>query len=507
MLSNLNRRSPTSPIRSNRPPSRPQTPSSNSALKDSTNSPSQASFSLDQPPNGIASYRAFVTTWTDIHVAQWLTDARCSKVIPIFRDNHIRGDVVLDLDQNVLKEMGITSVGDRIKIMSAVKVLRQKCSRAGSAFGIGGANVLSGSSLNPRFLNGDTGSPSSRSFAGNSPPIQDASNGSRGSVSAGGRRSDKPPPIRIVQPGGGRDLPQIVSGNNTAGLAPPPSSAISILTPRPGAYQNSQTPSSGSGGSKQGSGSISRGHPPPPPSAASSRRGIIQPQHGREVTQPQVPSYADGPLPPPPEKPWEYGLPRAPTPGNLAGGSYAQPSGRASPTPGTTPHSRSGTSSSSLTHKKSGSLGGTMGNLIAGLKGTTWTSTSGQHPYAAADAGYAVGRGPFSGKGNDKAPLTLEDVRRRTIKIQLGEQGQPKSTRTIDISECDNGGEVLHTALRKFGKGAGLPEGSYGESESGSAGLVVDGWGVFLDGYGDPNGEFGPDRASPLLTCVVQVAL
>lgn len=116
-------------------------------------------------------------------------------------------------------------------------------------------------------------------------------------------------------------------------------------------------------------------------------------------------------------------------------------------------------------------------------------------------SGYSVGRGPYRpGTAGHHAqlsggnPLSLEDLRRRTIKINLGEPGlTTKQMRTIDISECESGVHVLQAALRKFGKGGGLGHGGepgmegYGELYGG--GLVVDGWGAYLEGpLGDTSG-------------------
>ncbi|KAG8901078.1 ATP binding [Tulasnella sp. 403] len=591
----VSRKSPTSPGLNTRPsnnalgrpPSRPQTPS---GLREVTTAGAPSTL---EPPSGQA-YRAFVSTWTDNHVAQWLTEAKCPRVAPLFRNNHIRGDVILDLDQQVLKEMGIISVGDRIKIMSAVKVLRQRCSRTGSAFAIGGVNAISSTprlllnnGLDPGFsspsasrLNGDMlRSPSlsnNSMLPPSSPPGNDISPPNYRTNAGSGRRSDRPPPLHIHH-SAQRDLPQVISGNSngvlTAGL-PPPVSAKSVLTPRPTPQQLQQTPSSGSNassrdrdkdtGSRPGFPALPpapRVQPPIPPgngsglvsgTPASRSNRSLHPSHARDQSQSQglspVPSYANDPLPAPPSgsqssgMQWsgEYGLPRGPAPGNLAGGSYGPAPGRVSPQP----HSRSATSRSNgehgLSHKKSGSLGGAVGNLIAGLKGGNWSGQS-NHPYATAapanengvnnpyshspsgesfhvvappppytaatsNAGYSVGRGPFpsrsggsghhthpSNGGHGGSPLSLEDLRRRTIKLNLGEPGQTKQTRTIDISECETGVDVLQTVLRKFGKSGGLGHNAdddiiYGDAETG--GLVVDGWGVFLESItGDGNGN------------------
>ncbi|KAH7889234.1 Pkinase-domain-containing protein [Phlebopus sp. FC_14] len=79
------------------------------------------------PPLG-TSFSEFIKTWADTHVAKWLTDIKCGVHGETFREHDIRGDVLLELDQDTLKEMNITSIGDRLRIMNGVKVLRQRCS-------------------------------------------------------------------------------------------------------------------------------------------------------------------------------------------------------------------------------------------------------------------------------------------------------------------------------------------------------------------------------------------
>lgn len=550
MTTLASRKSPTSPNPNTRPSnpsltrpgSRPQTPL---GLRDYSNSTS-GSPPLE-PPSGLA-YRAFISTWTDGHVAQWLTEAKCAKVIPLFHANHIKGDVVLDLDQGILKDMGIVSVGDRIKIMTAVKALRNRCTQSKllAANGLTAGPRLMftndqkatpGSPL--AYTNGRAAGsemPRSPSFPSTtvmpgSPTILDTSPPNNNRISGGtGRRSDRPPPLHLPHTTQ-KDLPQIISGNlNTPNL--PPTSAKSALTPRPN--QSQHTPSTGgsSGARERDPSSSSRqnypGLPPPPrvqppnpppgssshvavssgPTSSRSNRGLY-PTHGREHSGSNV-AYAE-----PPQSgisaiaPWtgEYGLPRGPGPGNLQGGSYAQ-SGRASPQP----HSRTATGRSTndapLSHKKSGSLSGAVGGLIAGLKGSGWQS--GSHPYAdesqhathatpvaSNNAGYSVGRGPYQRPGHHQqgsmgAAFTLDDLRRRTIKFSIGESGSTKHSRTIDISDCETGVQILHAALKKFGKLLSHNDRDgqdYTEAEGG--GLIVDGWGVFLDGIvPDAHGQF-----------------
>ncbi|KAA1091913.1 ATP binding [Puccinia graminis f. sp. tritici] len=80
-----------------------------------------------QPTTG--TFIDFLRTWDDQHVARWLTDIKLPHLAPIFAENDIIGDILLDVDQSALKEMGVTKVGDRVKLVVAVKDLKQRCVR------------------------------------------------------------------------------------------------------------------------------------------------------------------------------------------------------------------------------------------------------------------------------------------------------------------------------------------------------------------------------------------
>jgi mitogen-activated protein kinase kinase kinase len=77
-----------------------------------------------EPPSGIP-YAAFLRSWADDQVARWLSEIKCGCYQETFKANDIRGDVLLELDQNTLKELGIFCIGDRLRILNAVKILRQ----------------------------------------------------------------------------------------------------------------------------------------------------------------------------------------------------------------------------------------------------------------------------------------------------------------------------------------------------------------------------------------------
>ncbi|KAH9817554.1 sterile alpha motif/pointed domain-containing protein, partial [Melampsora americana] len=65
--------------------------------------------------------------WSDDQVLKWLQDLKLSHLASIFAENDIVGDVLLDVDQAALKEMGVSKVGDRVKVIVAVKDLKQRC--------------------------------------------------------------------------------------------------------------------------------------------------------------------------------------------------------------------------------------------------------------------------------------------------------------------------------------------------------------------------------------------
>jgi len=65
-----------------------------------------------------------VQQWDEATVGEWLKSVNCGKYRAVFAANNINGDALLDCDQTILKEVGVTKVGDRIRIMVAVKALR-----------------------------------------------------------------------------------------------------------------------------------------------------------------------------------------------------------------------------------------------------------------------------------------------------------------------------------------------------------------------------------------------
>jgi mitogen-activated protein kinase kinase kinase len=99
------------------PPSRraPPVPVSNQTYA----SPTESEF---EDPDGPSS----VKNWDEDQVCEYLRSVKCGEYERIFRKNHINGENLLEMDKEVLKEMGIEKVGDRVRLFLSIKKLRTK---------------------------------------------------------------------------------------------------------------------------------------------------------------------------------------------------------------------------------------------------------------------------------------------------------------------------------------------------------------------------------------------
>lgn len=102
---------------SNMPPSRraPAMQSSGTGFASPTNS----EFSDTEGPDA-------VKNWTEDQVCEYLRSVRCGEYEKLFRKNNINGENLLEMDKDVLKEMGIEKVGDRVRLFLGIKKLRTK---------------------------------------------------------------------------------------------------------------------------------------------------------------------------------------------------------------------------------------------------------------------------------------------------------------------------------------------------------------------------------------------
>ncbi|KAJ4335446.1 ATP binding [Didymella glomerata] len=73
-----------------------------------------------------------VRNWDEDRVVDWLKSINCSQYIELFRKNNINGENLMEMDQTHLRDMGIKKVGDRVRIGSQAKQLRNKEFKKGS---------------------------------------------------------------------------------------------------------------------------------------------------------------------------------------------------------------------------------------------------------------------------------------------------------------------------------------------------------------------------------------
>ncbi|KAK8048300.1 hypothetical protein PG994_010030 [Apiospora phragmitis] len=82
-------------------------------------SPTNSEFSDTDGPDA-------VKNWTEDQVCEYLRSVRCGEYEKLFRKNNINGENLLEMDKDVLKEMGIEKVGDRVRLFLGIKKLRTK---------------------------------------------------------------------------------------------------------------------------------------------------------------------------------------------------------------------------------------------------------------------------------------------------------------------------------------------------------------------------------------------
>lgn len=493
-----------------------------------------------EPPAGV-SYKEFIGTWSDAHVSRWLSDIKCGNHATTFKDNDIRGDILLELDQVTLKEMGVASIGDRLRIVNAVKTLRQKCAAPPPPKPV---STPTSTSRRPRVVvNGEytDEQKSSEPESAISPTTRLAS------------RSGRPAPLQLNHQSGRGDLPRLVREPGLPESANSNSSRQNNVRPLPHPVQSSSSLNSSS--SINGSASsihtptansaaranlpplppAPRGQPPPPPPGRTAANRPLQylntPPSGRRTpTQTDVPSYASQPLPPAPQmggmltpgtansqSNWTgYGLPADPRPGNAGGKPNARSTSPLPPQPGSANSRTTTRSPNPGAHARNVSLGVNSPNASSSVHKLPPrpSTTNSSHPYAvsqpsglqpragpAADlspiaesfmsqhststAGtnspptpFSVGRGPFKGSpASSHTAAPSLDVLRGMLVKFV--LPEEGHSRKINVADCAGGIEVLEKVLKKFGKARAEGSMAYVETEDG--GLTVDGWGVYLD--------------------------
>jgi len=446
-----------------------------------------------EPPPGLT-FLELIKAWSDSDVARWLAENRVGHLANAFKANDIRSDVILDLNEGSLKEMGIKSVGERIRVLNAVKVLRQRNS----------LYLMSRSTL------ATDDSPSSRD---NSPTQRAATNGRR-------LESARPAPLQLVSDPGREALPRLVrEGSESARMdnSRQESGRTSGASVRPLPFPNRQngtpptntaTPTTSSRHTLPPLPPPPRGQPPLPPTTPSSSR-IRSSSGSRNLHQktPNDPNF------PPHQPPNPSGL-LTPTNGQWGLPSDPRPSGGRTPAFGGSPFSTGAAARSPvppINHGRNTSLSNLNPNVVPQVKVPPRPSTSdsssrpSSHPNRGQHAGdqnlspimesplhnsgfgspspptgYRVGSGPYQ---RPTTPSTSTSDK-RLVKFQLPEAGQSV---VIDAGDCAGGVEILEKAIKKLKVTQRITESDDNTIDvgTGDGGLSVEGWGVFADWNND----------------------
>lgn len=412
---------------------------------------------LLKAPAGQA-FGAHVRLWGDAEIASFLSMYNCDQYIDLFNRNDIDGKVLLDLDMSSLKEIGISKIGDRVKLLGGVRDLRKRAARTPSS-AILGARIL------PTLVPPVDGSPVPASDARSS-QVQ-----KRLATALFSKRlaSSRPPPLNLQRP---------------APLSSAADGAVSGGSPN----SRSATPKSG----------------PSKAIAALTEAGVNKP-----VLPPQEPSTSLRP-------PTARDIRRSPSPVNtqLISGTNARSfavvgEGTPQVTEDLWPAVGPGSKGSDRRQGVRG-FGDARGEYLLGVKSVSPTIANSRdgtapHPFAHVARKDESGnmdlhrRGPRAGppssapgEGSAHRTIPLEDLWRHLVKFVNSEDG---TTRTVNVSNCTSGLAILDLVLKKFGKGGSNwnPDSDSVDSDR----LEWDGWGVFTR---KENGEEGEDRWMPALT-------
>ncbi|KAM0791161.1 hypothetical protein ACM66B_005645 [Microbotryomycetes sp. NB124-2] len=410
----------------------------------------------DDPESHTRPYQDFVKMWDDDRVGRWLAQIGAGQHQDTFKRNDIRGHVLLDVDQAALKEMGVRSVGDRVKITVAIKALRNKCT----------SSVIS-------LASGSTRSTSPA-------PSVDGTSTSSGTTLAKRPSGRIPPPLHLSRSNS-------LATSDSGGMSSSFRTHQTSLSLSNANFSSATTPTSATTPRLVSSASNSP-----------ATRGQSQFVHSTSPPRAALPNFKSAP----------HILTTAASPtnsytGGINGTSLNQLRNKsASPSPGDRLRSPPGsqlpprpatTTNSSLAHRKSPSMAAGTRSL-SGSPAAYSNEALAAHPYAAAssptqDAFTVTSYGRASPSTSASTPSTLQsrllpspsipnattlspsssaqsldDVLRKTSRF-VGHDGVSK---LIAVADCKDGRDVLARVVKKFSTSASEDE--------------LEQWGVFTIG-------------------------
>ncbi|KAL8279988.1 hypothetical protein RQP46_007569 [Phenoliferia psychrophenolica] len=403
-----------------------------------------------------------VRAWDDERVGQWLLDARCEQHCDLFRRHDIRGNVLFDVDQLALKEMGVKAVGDRVKLVVAIRNLRSRALQA--------TNWLPPPPPPPPTLAPQTPAPAPAPTAPVPTPLAPINGdvpverkkaapagASAATTGAGARGSGRiPPPLHLAQ-SNAVDLPQAYQPPTSAPrLQPAGPTATSPVGARPLPSPSARIP------------------PPtlPPPRAGTLPQAPAQAPRAPGQQQ-QRTSGSPGPLDRKPSissvRPLVSQPISRPSTANSSSASSISSSHRKQASTGRPiiSHPYAASASSPTSDAFSTTIYGRnpMPGALASSKTLLPSPAIGKGSPAIEQLGYTGKAGSFVG-GRPSTPAGgpvegssewhQDNIKRKTIKL-VGDDGV---TKIVAVADCVDGDEVLARVLRKFSKkGLGEAEG------------------------------------------------
>ncbi len=472
------------------------------------------------PPN--QSFSSYLRSWGPDEIATFLGVYKCGHYVGMFQRNDIDGKVLLDLGMAALKEIGVTKVGERVKLLGGIKDLRKRAAAAVPAMERSRVELRLNGGATPPL--GESASPSLSPAVEMRSRLITPSERMHGTGMATGaaRRLNtaRPPPLDLQPHVSSRPLPLAYQGT----VARPGTEARAI-TPRPIPPRPALQSKASSDTTMAPLHTLSRSNsglfpatsvPAPAPRPNNLNLRAPPPREaGRRSPSPITNDAADfvnRPLPPAPGQQSsaaeyassitqqrqhtptygdpKYGVTRAPShrqapslsvapskPISPIRAKFSAARPAVAPHPFAAPRTREDEKKTSLPHPDTSSLGSDKRNQAGG--------------YVFGSGGMITSKSSSSGERPRKAPsdnmpqVPLEDIRRQVVRFLNKEDG---TTRTVNVASCVSGVEVLERVLKKFGKwGIGMSTDT--ESDEDGDRLEVAGWGVYAESNPDPEGE------------------
>ncbi|WWD22050.1 hypothetical protein CI109_106538 [Kwoniella shandongensis] len=260
---------------------------------------------LLHPPPG-QGFSTYLRGWGQQEMIAFLNLYRCGQYATVFQRNDIDGKVLMDLDMAALKDMGISKVGERVKLLGGIKDLRKRAAASASS-GLG-SGPSSASRVELR-LNGSATPPIEQAEQNITPVLLESSRlgGSRlAQPSSGSTRrlnTTRPPPLDLQHYSSSRQLPQAYQNNI-------PSATSRSTTPRPIPALRDQTRPTPNSNATITSASVSSSVPAPNSRPTNLNLRAPPPRDaGRRSPSPvnaDVAQFVDRPLPPAPALGYNY---------------------------------------------------------------------------------------------------------------------------------------------------------------------------------------------------------